>query len=68
MSERRWYEAEALMADLRNHRHEIRGASEEEIERRMRNHYPDAVTILVRERPERKARFGSYTKRAQGGL
>lgn len=68
MDERRWYEVEALMADLRSHRHEIPGASGEEIERRMRNHYPDTVTILVRERSEPKARFGSYMKRAQGGL
>lgn len=50
MDEQRWYEAEALMADLTSRRHEIPGASEEEIERTMRLHYPDAVAILARER------------------
>jgi hypothetical protein len=38
MDGRRWYEAESLMADLRIHRHEIQGTSEEEIERRIRKH------------------------------
>ncbi len=68
MDERRWYEAEALMADLRSHCHEMSGVSEAEIEQRIRNHYPDAVAILVRERTRPKARFGSYMKRAQGGV
>ncbi len=43
VSVRHWYEAETLMADLTSHRHEIPGASEEEIEQRIRSHYPDAV-------------------------
>jgi hypothetical protein len=55
MDERRWYEAEALMADLGSHRHEMPGVSEAEIEQRIRNHYPDAVAILVRERTRPKA-------------
>ena len=31
----------------------------------MRTHYPNAVTILVRERIRPKARFGSYMGRLQ---
>jgi uncharacterized protein (DUF1697 family) len=39
-----------LMADLTNHHHHLRAASEgeEEVERRMRKRYPQAVTLLVR--------------------
>jgi hypothetical protein len=36
MNYRRWYCADALMADLTNHHHHLRAASEEEVERRMR--------------------------------
>ncbi len=60
MDERRWYEAEALMADLTSHRHEILGASEEDIEQRMRSHYPGAVAILCARRQERR-RGGIFT-------
>lgn len=35
------------MADLTVHRHTMMGASEEEIEWRMRHHYPDTVAVLV---------------------
>jgi hypothetical protein len=45
---RRWYSADALMADLGNHHHHLRAASEEEVERRMRERYPEAVALLVR--------------------
>ena len=48
MNDRRWYIADALMADLTNHHHHLRAASEEEVERRMRERYPEAVTLLVR--------------------
>ena len=49
MNDRRhWYIADALMADLTNHHHHLRGASEEEVERRMRGRYPEAVALLVR--------------------
>ncbi len=48
MRERRWFEADALMADLTNHHHHLRVASEEEVERRMRERYPEAVALLVR--------------------
>jgi hypothetical protein len=34
-------------ADLTNHNHHLRAASEEEVERRMRKRYPGAVAILV---------------------
>jgi hypothetical protein len=44
----RWYTADALRADLGNHHHHLRGASEEEVERRMRERYPQAVALLVR--------------------
>jgi hypothetical protein len=48
MNDRRWYAADALTADLRNHHHHLRAASEEEAERRMRERRPEAVAILVR--------------------
>ncbi len=47
MSEKRWYVADALGADLTNRHHHIRAASEEEVERRMRKRYPKAAAILV---------------------
>jgi hypothetical protein len=48
MRERRWYEADALMADLTVNRRVILGTSEEEAERRMRERHPEAVAILAR--------------------
>ena len=48
MSDRRRYVADALMADLTNHHHHLRAASGEEVERRMRKRYPEAVALLVR--------------------
>ncbi len=48
MNGRRWYTADALMADLTNLHHHLRAASEEEVERRMRGRYPGAVAVLVR--------------------
>ncbi len=47
MSDKRWYTADALEADLANRHHHLRAASEEEAERRMRKRYPGAVAILV---------------------
>jgi hypothetical protein len=47
MGDKRWYDADALGADLTNHNHRLRAASEEEVERRMRKRYPGAVAILV---------------------
>ena len=47
MGEKRWYDADALGADLINHNHHLRATSEEEVERRMRKRYPKAVAILV---------------------
>jgi hypothetical protein len=47
MSDKRWYTADALLADLTEHHHHLRAASEEEVERRMRKRYPAAVAILV---------------------
>jgi hypothetical protein len=54
MDERRWYEVEALMADLTSHRHDIRCASAAEVEQRMRIHYPEAVAILCAKGQERR--------------
>ncbi len=45
---RRWYTADALTADLRNHHHHLRAAAAEEAERRMLKRYPEAVALLVR--------------------
>jgi hypothetical protein len=47
MNTRGWYEAEALTAGLRVHRHTMMGGSEHEIESRIRDLYEDAVAILV---------------------
>lgn len=47
MNDKRWYTADALGADLTNRHHHLRAASEEEVERRMRKRYPEAVAILV---------------------
>ena len=44
---RRWYTAEALLADLTNQHHHLRAASEEEAERRMHRRYPQAVAVLA---------------------
>ena len=48
MNDRRWYTADALTADWANHHHHLRAVSEEEVERRMRKRYPEAVAVLVR--------------------
>jgi len=48
MRERRWYEADALMADLTVGRCVILGYSEEEVERKMRERHPSASAILAR--------------------
>jgi hypothetical protein len=50
MSDKRWYTADALEADLTNHNHHLRATSEEEIERRMRKRYPGAVATLCSSR------------------
>ena len=47
MSDKRWYTVDALRSDLTNSHHHLRAASEEEVERRMRQRYPGAVAILV---------------------
>jgi hypothetical protein len=48
MGNRGWYEAWALMANATSHHHVFFVDSSKKAEQRMRNHYPDAVTILVR--------------------
>ena len=48
MDDRVWYEALALLANGTSHHHVFLVASSEEAQQRIRNHYPDAVTILVR--------------------
>jgi hypothetical protein len=49
MGDKRWYDTDALGADLTNRHHHLRAASEEEeeVERRVRKRYPGAVAILV---------------------
>ena len=47
MGDKRWYTADALLADLTNQHHHLRAASEEEAERRMRWRYPQAVAVLA---------------------
>jgi hypothetical protein len=46
MTDRVWYAANALMADLTNRHHHTRAASEEELERKMGERYPEAVAVL----------------------
>lgn len=48
MNDRRMYIADALTKDLKNYHHHLRAASEEEVERRIRERYPEAVEVLVR--------------------
>jgi len=48
MNYRVWYAADALMADLTTRHYHLRAASEEEVERRMRERYPEAEAVLVR--------------------
>ncbi len=54
MSERTRYAADALMADLKNHHHHLSASSEAEVERRMRDRYPEAVAIMVRRMRSRR--------------
>ena len=49
MGNRVWYEALALMANATSHHHVFLVASSEEAEQRIRNRYPHALTILVRQ-------------------
>ena len=49
MNDRYQYVADALMADLTSRHHHIRGASEMEVERRIRQRYPNASAVLVRQ-------------------
>lgn len=56
MDVRTWYEVEALMADLTAHRHEMMGATEDEVEQRIRDLYPDTAIVMVREREGKQTR------------
>ncbi len=47
MNDRYQYVADALMADLTNRHHHIRGASEKEVELKVRQRYPNALAVLV---------------------
>jgi hypothetical protein len=51
------------MADSTSRQHAILGA-EEEIEQRIRNRYPDAVAILVREETRTDARRRSTPRKS----
>jgi hypothetical protein len=66
MNNRRWYEAEALMADSSS-RHAMLGASEAEVERRITDRYPDAVAILVREETRTEIRHESAPRKSHKG-
>ena len=47
MGEKRWYVADALESDLTNRQIHLRAESEEEVQRRMRERYPEAVAVLL---------------------
>jgi hypothetical protein len=49
MTERVWYAADVLMADLTIRHHHAPAASEAEVERKMRERYPEAVAVLGRQ-------------------
>ena len=49
MADRVWYAVDALMADLTIRHHHARAASEEVVERKMRERYPGAVAVLGRQ-------------------
>ena len=49
MSNRHWYEVNALMADLTSRRYRVLATSEEGAERKMQDRCPAAVAILVLE-------------------
>jgi hypothetical protein len=51
MSDRRWYLADALMADMTSSRYRILAISEDDAERKMSDHHPNAVAVLVLENP-----------------
>ena len=44
-----WYEVDALMADLTSRRFRVSATSEEDAERKTRDHCPGAVAIMVLE-------------------
>jgi hypothetical protein len=58
MNVREWFEAEAITADLRVHRHTMMGGSEHEIESRICDLYRDAVAVLVYLASKAKANEG----------
>ena len=60
---RRWYTADALLADLTNQHHHLRAASEEEAERRMHRLYPRAVVVLARHDSSRRQDFHPSSRR-----
>ena len=47
MGEMRWYVADALESDFTNRQIHLRAGSEEEVRRRMRERYPEAVAVLI---------------------
>jgi hypothetical protein len=47
MGEKRWYVADTLESDLTNRHIHLRAKSEEEVERRMRERYPEAAAVLI---------------------
>lgn len=67
VDDRRWYEADVLMTDLSVHRHWMLAASEEEIERSIRERYADVVVILAREM-RAEARRGPWFPARSGSV
>jgi len=47
MGEKRWYVADALESGLTDRQIHLRAESEEEVGRRMRERYPEAVAVLI---------------------
>lgn len=49
MHDRSWYAVDALMADLTSRRFRVSASSDEDAERKARDHCPGAVAIMVLE-------------------
>ena len=62
MSNRRWYVADALMADLTSHHRKFLATSEEDAQRKMREHYPGMVAILMLESPTAGRRPAAFER------
>jgi hypothetical protein len=62
MRNRCWYVVDALMADLTSHQRKFVTASEEDAQRKMREHYPGMVAVLMLENPTTGPRPAAFER------